>query len=226
MVTKDGSVKLIDFGAARYATTSHSRSLTVVIKPGYSPEEQYRSRGDQGAWTDVYAVGATMYRMIYWGKPRRTQWNAVLFFEGKKKDILSPLAKYSNQINGNMETAILNAMNVRIEDRTPDMQTFEQELNSQDEVKRRYGRIKKIDLLKWPLWTKIAIPAAACIVTVISLLFVFGIIGFDAALKENIYIPQGMARVPSIVSNEITNAEIRLTEVQTELFHRREKIFR
>ena len=64
MISKGGDVKIIDFGAARYATTGHSRSLSVLVKPGYAPQEQYRSRGDQGTWTDVYACAATLYKMI------------------------------------------------------------------------------------------------------------------------------------------------------------------
>jgi len=63
-VVKDGTVKLIDFGSARFFGGEQSRNLTVVLKPGYAPPEQYSSGGAQGPWTDIYSLAASFYHMV------------------------------------------------------------------------------------------------------------------------------------------------------------------
>ena len=61
---EDGSPVLLDFGAARQAIGAKSRSVTSIVTPGYAPIEQYSSRGRQGAWTDIYALGGMCYRAL------------------------------------------------------------------------------------------------------------------------------------------------------------------
>ena len=63
MYLKNGTLKLMDFGSARYFTHTETE-MSVMLKPGYSPEEQYRKNGQQGPWTDVYGMCATLYRVI------------------------------------------------------------------------------------------------------------------------------------------------------------------
>lgn len=65
----DKSVKLIDFGAAKQAYCGETQNLSIMLKPGYAPPEQYANNTPQGAWTDIYAFGATMYRLITGTKP-------------------------------------------------------------------------------------------------------------------------------------------------------------
>ncbi len=59
-----GAPVLLDFGAARQAMGEHSGPLTAMVTPGYGPVEQYSSESEQGPWTDLYALGGTLYRCI------------------------------------------------------------------------------------------------------------------------------------------------------------------
>jgi serine/threonine protein kinase len=107
-----GGVRLLDFGATRYAMGEQSRSLSVVLKPGYAPEEQYRSRGHQGPWTDIYALGCTFYRAVTGQVPPESMDRLQ-----SKPDILKDPSALGADIPPRAKRALLKALAVKAENR-------------------------------------------------------------------------------------------------------------
>lgn len=211
MISENQGVKIIDFGAARHATTSHSRSLSVILKQGYSPIEQYTSNSEQGAYTDVYAMAATLYKMITGVTPPEAM-SRQASLENTGKDLLEPLCKYCPDVPENIENAILNALLVRKEDRTRNFEDFIEELTSDKPVKLRKNYIKKLALYRLPLWVKILVPVSLGISIMLMLLLLTGVIGFKSTLDGMRYTPRGMVRVPSVINNSLDAAEILLSD--------------
>lgn len=111
LIVHNGKCTLIDFGAARRIETQGGQSVTVVYKDGYTPEEQYRSRGEQGAWTDVYALCATIYFAITAHEPENVR-------DRLHMDELVAPSELGASITAAQEDILLKGLAVRAEKRT------------------------------------------------------------------------------------------------------------
>lgn len=69
MILGNQEIRLIDFGATRMYGLNSPKSMSVLVKPGFAPIEQYSRAGNQGPWTDVYALAATYYYLVAGKRP-------------------------------------------------------------------------------------------------------------------------------------------------------------
>ncbi|MBQ8110453.1 MAG: protein kinase [Clostridia bacterium] len=126
MLLKDDSVKLLDFGTMRAFDPSGERSLSVMLKPGFAPEEQYRSHSAQGPWTDVYGMCASIYRLITGVTPENAM-NRVF------EDTLQPPSALGARIDPAPERALMRGLAVQAADRIQTMEALRRALSGGDE---------------------------------------------------------------------------------------------
>lgn len=160
-ICEDLTVKLIDFGAAKQVYLDGEQTMSVVLKPGYAPPEQYAKKDKQGPWTDIYALGATLYFAATGEKPEES-------FGRVLEDTIKPVCEVNPEIPRAMSQVIMRAMSVKIEDRYQTVEAMREALlagEGQNAQMEPYvipaSRISKRDL---PKKRGFLIGAAFCIV--------------------------------------------------------------
>ncbi|MBR2751447.1 MAG: serine/threonine protein kinase [Clostridiales bacterium] len=126
VVTKNGSTRLLDFGAARLAIDTE-KSKSIILKHGFAPEEQYRKHGNQGPWSDEYALAATMYLIMTGVMPPDS-------IERVHDDSLVPPIQLGVQIPQHANDALMKALAVSASERFPDMSSFSEALTGKKAV--------------------------------------------------------------------------------------------
>ena len=141
MVLPDGRIKLMDFGAARDYTEFGEKSLSIVLKPGYAPPEQYQTHGVQGPWTDIYALCATMYKCI-------TGENPPDAIDRLVDDHLKKISAFGISVSPQIEKAIIKGMSVAAKDRYQNVGDFCEDLyggyeeNSEPEAEESQSQVE------------------------------------------------------------------------------------
>lgn len=123
---KEIKIKLMDLGAAKLADST-DEVIDIILKPGYSPTEQYDNSKNIGPWTDIYALGATLYVMLTGVKPDEST-------NRKIKDEVLPPHLIDPSISENLSNAIMKAMAVEKHMRFKNVQDFLSAINGERKI--------------------------------------------------------------------------------------------
>lgn len=120
-ITRDNRVKLLDFGSARYSFNQRNRNLSIIIKVGYAPHEQYSSVVEQGPWTDIYALAATFYHVFTGSIPPEST-------ERLLRDTLRPVQELNGAVSGPVSAVLMKALALNTQDRYQSTREMREEL--------------------------------------------------------------------------------------------------
>lgn len=138
---KNGKVKLIDFGAARFNEAQTDNNNSIIMKPGYTPPEQYRSKGKVGPYTDIYSVGAVLYAIVTGQIPEES-------IDRAEKDTLQRPTKLGVQMPIYAEKSIMKAMSLRETARFKTMDDFMLALQGKKKADYPEVELKKKKILR------------------------------------------------------------------------------
>lgn len=127
-VCKDGTIKLIDLGAARFSDSEAEKTRTIIITPGYAPVEQYQMKSRQGPYTDIYAIAAVLYEILTGIKPDES-------INRKVKDTLVEPIACNDEVPEGINNAVMRAMAVQPEIRFQTVDQFANALKSKKSVR-------------------------------------------------------------------------------------------
>ncbi len=117
LVTNDGRTVLLDFGAARGFAASRPGTVSVVLTPGYAPLEQYGEHPLLGEFTDVYALGATLYHLLTGRRP-------IASTDRAAGTVLESPDAIDGSISRVVSDAVMKAMKIRVSDRLHSVSEF------------------------------------------------------------------------------------------------------
>jgi serine/threonine protein kinase len=110
IITEDGRAVLVDFGTAREFAAGKTRRMTTTLTPGYAPLEQYGQRARFGVFTDIYALGATLYHLLTEEMP--------IHATDRATGVELPALKAINpKVSRNVSDAVMWALEMRVEKR-------------------------------------------------------------------------------------------------------------
>lgn len=164
MMQENGTLKMIDFGASRrYLDTE--KTMTVLVKRGYAPPEQYLRHGPQGPWTDLYAVCATLYEMVTGVRPQPS-------IERMQKDQLYLPSAYGAEITPEEEKVLCRGLELTPIHRFRSVKELKAALLGEEPKGKKQRKKKK----------KVAVAIVAAGVCIV----VFGGIWYDRSTKEKV----------------------------------------